>query len=204
MLASVCTTLFSLYTNAHLAEKYWKQVKRAYSSKSRYYHNLAHLQHIYECLLPIKTKIEDWDVVLFTLFYHDYIYNPLRKNNELKSAQFAKKVLEHTSLPAERIKRSYLQILGTKTHEFSIDNDANYFNDADLAILGSEPAVYKTYLENIRKEYRMYPTFVYNKGRHKVVAHFLAMDKIYKTAHFQEMFEDGARSNLEAELTSLI
>jgi predicted metal-dependent HD superfamily phosphohydrolase len=203
MLKSVFFTVFAFYDSNNLCETYWKGVLKAYSAASRYYHSLSHLQSVYNHLIPVKSYIEDWDVLMLTLFYHDYVYNPLSQNNELKSAKYAVKVLRRTSMHPERINRCCFQITATKTHNLTKDNDANFFNDADLSVLGSTHDIYSEYLANIRKEYWMYPNMVYKAGRRKVVSHFLSMSKIYKTPHFQDRFETEARINLERELNDL-
>jgi len=104
---------------------------------------------------------------------------------------------------AGQVNNCTAQILATKKHTWSNDSDTNYFTDADLSILGSPPAVYKAYVQSIRKEYKLYPDFVYNPGRQKVLKHFLDMPAIFKTAHFTNKYESQARMNLQEELRSL-
>lgn len=73
----------------------------------------------------------------------------------------------------------------------------------DLSILGADWDIYQTYIKNIRTEYKIYPDFAYNKGRIKVLQHFLDLEKIYKTAELQERFESQARRNLQQEIALL-
>ena len=77
------------------------------------------------------------------------------------------------------------------------------FTDADLSILGKPRAEYITYMDNVRKEYKMYPDFMYNKGRIKVLEGFLAMDRIYKTTFFHKNFETQAKDNITFEIKKL-
>ena len=90
----------------------------------------------------------------------------------------------------------------TKSHEFS-DSDTNYFTDADLSILGKSWKTYEEYYQQIRKEYKIYPDFIYNSGRKKALQHFLKMDRIFKTDYFFEKYEIQARENLQNELQIL-
>ena len=92
------------------------------------------------------------------------------------------------------------QILETKGHSISKDNDTNFFTDADLSILGLDWDLYSEYAQNVRKEYSNYPTIIYKMGRRKVLKHFLVMERIFKTDHFFEKFEVLARENLRREL----
>ncbi len=60
----------------------WQEIKEYYTSKKRHYHTLEHLENLLFQLTPIKPQISHWNTILFTLFYHDIIYNSLKKNNE--------------------------------------------------------------------------------------------------------------------------
>jgi predicted metal-dependent HD superfamily phosphohydrolase len=96
-----------------------------------------------------------------------------------------------------------MQILATKGHTVSTDNDTNLFTDADLSILGESWELYQEYFQKIRKEYAIYPDAVYNPGRTKVLNHFLSMERIFKTDIFHEKFELNAKNNLTRELVHL-
>jgi len=58
-------------------------------------------------------------------------------------------------------------------------------------------------MNKIRKEYKVYPDIIYKPGRRKVVQHFLAMERIYKTDYFFVRLEQQAKENLTKELTLL-
>jgi len=166
-------TLQKCSTNKELILQYWAELENLYNSNKRHYHNLVHLENLYVQLKKVKHLINDWDCVLLALFYHDAIYNTLGTDNEEKSAQLAKKHLVNTKLSKEQIKRCYQHIIATETHDISTDIDTNIFTDADLSILGSEWDNYKNYAKQIRKEYSIYPTLVYNRGRKKALKHLL-------------------------------
>lgn len=204
MLKSTFLSLLEPYSqNTDLIETCWQQIAINYGGAGRFYHTLSHLEHLYGQVLPLKTDIEDWDTLLFTLFYHDIIYNALRKDNEEKSAEIAEAHLSALGYPPARISRCKAQILATKSHVESSEQDTNLFLDADLSILGQEFPVYAAYTQQIRKEYAMYPDLLYRPGRKKVLQHFLGMDSIFKTRYFQEKYEASARKNLQAELAQL-
>jgi predicted metal-dependent HD superfamily phosphohydrolase len=94
-------------------------------------------------------------------------------------------------------------ILATKKHVRTGDSDTDHFTDADLAILGAAPQTYYQYTRQIRKEYVLYPDFLYNQGRKKVLQHFLEMPDIFKTSHFKGLYEKNARKNIAEEIISL-
>jgi predicted metal-dependent HD superfamily phosphohydrolase len=204
MLKATFTSLTGNYTSdPELVVQLWTVIEKHYSGKKRYYHNLAHLENMFAQLQSCQDLIEDRDTVLFALFYHDIIYKATAKDNEEKSAEAAIKALHQISYPDDRISKCEAMILATKSHTLSSDNDTNLFTDADLSILGSDRDSYDEYCRNVRKEYSIYPDFMYNPGRKKVVQHFLDMQSIFKTAFFIEKYEEKARENLSREIGML-
>ena len=196
--------LIQKYTNdQRLIEPLWVEIEKNYSKKKRFYHNLTHLDNLYFQLSKIKSEIKDWDTLLFSLFYHDVIYSASKRDNEEKSAELAKENLLLISYPIEKIDLCFEQIMATKSHSVSVNNDTNLFTDADLSILGQSWEEYEVYYKQIRKEYAVYPDFLYNPGRKKVLQHFLSMKRIFKTDYFFEKFETQARENLKSELNTL-
>ena len=189
--------------NEFLIRELWLEIETHYSGKKRYYHSLNHLEHLLKQLTALKSGIKDWQVILFTLFYHDVIYDALKPDNEEQSAELAGKRMKQLGVSTELIEACKKQILATKSHVVSDNEDTNYFTDADLSVLGQGWEVYSKYSKNVRKEYAVYPDSVYNPGRKKVLQHFLAMERIFKTDYFCEKYEVQARKNLEGELELL-
>jgi predicted metal-dependent HD superfamily phosphohydrolase len=190
-------------TDARLIAQLWNEIETNYSNKKRHYHTLTHLDNLLQQLLAVKTEIKDWDTILFTLYYHDIIYNPLKTTNEEKSAEFAQNRMQLLGVPQPIIDNCVNQILATKKHLLSEDADTNIFTDADLCILGQPWQVYEKYYKQVRKEYALYPDLIYNPGRKKVLQHFLQMQQIFKTDYFFNKFEMQAKENVEKELQQL-
>lgn len=204
MLKETFVKLASSYTeNPDLIRELWAEIEAAHSAAKRHYHTLGHLENLLNQLEPLKDEIQNLDVVLFTLYYHDIVYNPLKDNNEEKSAELAEARLRSLGLPAALVQRCKQQILATKKHLADADQDTNYFTDADLSILGQDWPAYSAYAEGVRKEYSIYPDLVYKPGRKKVLQHFLQMDRIFKTDHFYDKLESAAKRNLQQELEGL-
>ncbi|UTW61000.1 hypothetical protein KFE98_13345 [bacterium SCSIO 12741] len=203
MLQAQFEELISPYTQSQsLKDQLWMEIDAACGSSKRHYHNLSHLEQLMSQLQPIREQIHDWPTLLFTLFYHDLVYRTHRKDNEEQSALMAEKRMHSLGVSFESIEKCKHQIRCTQSHEPS-DSDTNFFTDADLSILGSSLERYELYTQQIRKEYQLYPDLLYKPGRKKVLAHFLEMDRIYKTDYFYQKFEDRCRQNLKWELDSL-
>ncbi len=201
---SIFSDLISKYSNNEILKTdYWTEIEQSYSQKSRKYHNLIHLENMILELEEVKDKISDYDSILFSIFYHDIIYKATSKDNEEKSAELAKTRLDKLNLHQEKIAIIQNQILATKSHKRSEDADTNFLLDADLAILGQNWEIYKNYIQQIRKEYSIYPDFIYKPGRKKVLTHFLEFEAIFKTNYFKEKYEENARENINREILIL-
>ncbi len=206
----------TLHTNwKELADKYcksdeyvesvWKEIQKSYTGKKRHYHNLNHISKMLFLANENEAEIVDKEAVLFSIWFHDIVYKSSKKDNEEKSAEFAEKTLKLFSIEEERIKKVSTLILSTKKHQILIseDNDNAYLLDFDLSILGQDWSIYEEYIKNIRKEYRMYPDFLYKPGRKKVLESFLNRDTLYFTSKYKTLFEEKARQNLKKEMKAL-
>lgn len=193
----------SFSENEHLIQGLWKEIETKYTEKGRHYHNLLHLENMFQELEPVRDSISDFTAVSFSVFYHDVIYDATSKSNEEKSAATAEKRLTELGLNQDKIALISSQIIATKAHQKSENEDTNYLLDADLSILGKDFRTYMEYTQIIRKEYSIYPDFLYKPGRKKVLKHFLELEGIFKTGYFKEKYEAQARENIAAEIQLL-
>lgn len=189
--------------NQDLIARLWKEIETKYTEKGRYYHDLLHLERMFEELEAIKDSISNFSLVSFSVFYHDVIYDATSKSNEEKSASTAKKRLTELGLSKEETVIVSAQILATKSHQHSENSDINFLLDADLSVLGKDWKTYLDYTQKIRKEYSIYPDFLYKPGRKKVLRHFLELESIFKTEYFKGKYEVQAKENIEKELQLL-
>jgi predicted metal-dependent HD superfamily phosphohydrolase len=190
------------YTTPEQAIAHWDELEACYHEAGRHYHTLTHLEHVLHELLPQKHSFTHWHTLVFAAAYHDAIYNPLKNDNEEKSATLAVKRLTEINFPEPERIRCMQFILATKKHA-AADAETDLFTDADLSILGAAPDAYMLYTQQVRREYAMYPDFLYKPGRKKVLRHFLGMESIYKTESFRNRYEVRAKANLKRELEML-
>lgn len=179
----------------------WTDLEMAYSKKSRHYHNLNHLKEMIELFDDYQSHLKNYNEILFSIFYHDYIYKASKKDNELKSAEFALSILnENHTLNKQLV---FDAICATQLHAHNANEDINWLIDFDLKILAKDWDDYKIYFEQIRKEYRIYPDFLYKPGRAKALKHFLENEFIFQTDEFRNLYEEKARQNIETEISYL-
>jgi predicted metal-dependent HD superfamily phosphohydrolase len=197
------TAFKSALSDERLANEYWQEIEEKYTSPTRFYHTIDHLDFLYTQLLPVKQRVLDWPAILFAIAWHDFEYDVMRDDNEERSAEIATKRLQKAGLLTEVIQSCADHILATQHHKVAPENDTNLFTDADLAILGSISSTYKYYVDDIRKEYANFPEELFKTGRKNVLQYYIGMDFIFKTEHFREKFEKQARENIATELKAL-
>jgi len=187
-----------------LINNLWEELSKYYTQRSRFYHNLSHLDCMFRELEKFKSEIQDVEIFQFAIWYHDIIYNALKKDNEKRSAEKAKEVLEQLGISNERINKCYQLIMLTKTHQLdeSASMDEKYLIDFDLEVLSRDWEAYQIYAKQIRKEYWMFPSLVYKKGRREALKHFLEREFIYQT-DFYKAKEEQARVNILREIGML-
>lgn len=194
--------LFKIGFSANEIQQNWADLEKAYSKKSRYYHNLTHLKEMIASFEIYRDKLQNPNEILFSIFYHDFVYSASKKDNELKSAEYALAILpENSNLNKQLV---FDAICATQQHQQNAIEDINWLIDFDLKILTKDWEDYKIYFEQIRKEYHIYPDFLYKPGRAKALKHFLENEFIFQTDEFRNLYEEKARANIEKEISFLI
>ncbi len=184
-------------------ERGFQRLYKAYARRGRHYHNGTHLLALFEAWQNFHRQLRDPDTVALAIWYHDAVYNPLRKDNERRSAQWARQDLQRWGLAPEKIQTVVHMIEVTAHHHRlpeQVNHDLLWFLDFDLGILASSTDRYTRYVEQVRKEYRWVPEALYRQGRVKVLQHMLAQDFIYHTPTFRQAHERNARENLRKEI----
>ncbi len=171
----------------------------------RRYHGVTHVawvvRHVDE--LAAEEQPPDVDAVVAAAFYHDAVYEPTHPANERASARLAAGDLRSLGWADERVDHVVEMIESTADHRDPADLDTAVLFDADLAVLGSDPAAYRDYAAGVRTEYRHVSDADWHTGRAAVLRSFLDRPSIYATRSGRERWEDRARANISAELASL-
>lgn len=181
----------------------FRQLTAAYEGSGRHYHSLAHIRTLLETVEQHKSLVQELPLVQLAVWFHDAVYNPMRDDNEARSALLAQEFMAKTGLtPAQRQRVTFL-IERTKDHtqpQPATDTDLHLFLDADLQILGAAEADYWQYARQVRQEYRLVPDILYRRGRRQVLEKLLGSAVLYQTPQFRQKLDAAARRNLQAEL----
>lgn len=180
-----------------------------YREPHRHYHTVDHLlwvtRHVTD--LARSEPVDDIGATIVAGFFHDAVYDASRSDNERVSAEYAKRRLPELGWTPARIAHVASLVEATREHAVAPDaaftHDASLLIDADLAVLGAEPAGYQAYVNGVRQEYRFVDDDAWRTGRARVLRSFLDRDRIYRTPTANVRWEHRARANVTAELSQL-
>ena len=200
----VWNSLCSQFTeDQQIIDRAWNEIDLAYREPARAYHTLEHISVLLNHIEEYTSIIENKAMLLFTAFYHDIVYVPGSGSNEKDSAAIAEKRMRELHVLEEIIHDTKTLILLTKSHAAvnpTITNDMLLFLDMDLSIIGTAPDVYNQYRENVRKEFKAFPDFIFRKGRRSFLKSQLKLPLIFHTDPFRNKYEVQARVNMITEL----
>ena len=185
----------------------FQHIQQAYRATGRYYHNLAHIAHVLDTIEQLcdALDVQDRDALRFGGWYHDVVYDPRANDNEERSAELAAAELGRLDVPKAMLDEVRRLIVLTKTHQTDMgDLSGQILLDADLGVLGINPASYDQYAAAIRREYAWVDDVAFREGRARVLTTFLARPHLYHTAAMREQYEAQARQNIARELATLM
>lgn len=176
--------------------------------KHRRYHTATHVAWVIRHVEDLATTepVDHLDEVVAAAFYHDAVYEAAYPANERASARLARRDLTSIGWDAAAVERVGSMIEATEHGAPAAEQasgDTAVLLDADLAILGADPAGYAAYVAGVRSEYRHVDDDDWRVGRAAVIKGFLDRPAIYRTLPGRDRWEARARANLTAELAEL-
>ncbi|WP_284763517.1 DUF4031 domain-containing protein [Arthrobacter sp. efr-133-R2A-63] len=168
----------------------------------RKYHSRTHLLAVLEALDLLSEPTAPAHSVTLAAWFHDAVYEGIAGQDEEQSARLAEDRLAVAGLPVPVIDDVARLVRLTSTHSPEPGDHAGaLLCDADLSILGAEPAAYARYLAAVREDYAHVSDGDFAAGRAAVVRQLLALDPLFHSERAKSLWLDAARRNLEAELS---
>lgn len=175
----------------------------AYGEPGRAYHTLDHVLDCLALLDDADFTAAERDPVEAAIWFHDVFYDSRRRDNEVRSAEWAERTLSGAGVPSETTAR-VAQLIGMTDHSSPpADASGQLLCDVDLAILGRDQAEFDEYQRRIREEYGWVSDPLYRVGRARVLSGFADRPWIYLTQRFRDRYEAAARANLHRALAGL-
>ena len=147
---------WNIKLNYNILLSMWNESHRAY-------HNQNHLLDLINQINENKSKFEshkDYEKMVLCALFHDCVYDPMRNDNEEKSAEFFVNCCQEKNQDILDIKK---MILDTKTHE-STTPLSEKFNLLDMNIVERDFDQLLEWENGIEFEYKAYGE-MYKMGR---------------------------------------
>ena len=178
-----------------------------WSEPHRSYHALPHLASVLHGVALLERHgecaAEQTPGLLLAAWYHDAVYAGTAGEDEEASARLAEQQLAPMLSDAVIGETARLVRLTASHAPEEGDLSGAVLVDADLEVLGREPALYRRYAEQVRRDYAHVPEDQFRAGRAQVLRRLLEVPELFRTASGRRLWEDQARINLERELAEL-
>lgn len=166
-----------------------------YSEGERHYHNLDHIDHCLGRLDEVGGYLHDPDAAELALWFHDVVYDPGARDNELRSAFLFDRLLG-IHLPTQRADRVHAMIMATVHPSDADDHDSRFVADIDLSGFALPRAEFLNTTTLLRRECRHLTDAQFQLGTLAFFRKLLSRPSIYLTEYFQTNHERDARRNV--------
>lgn len=191
-----------------LPESVLADLRSRHGEAQRAYHGWSHIEALLAMHRELDGQWHDPQAALLAVLFHDAVYDPRATDNEVQSAALLRQALAGLVPPA-RLDLAEALVLATRAHAIPMDlpmgeaADMALFLDMDLAILGSDPALFDSYEAGVRREYAHVPDDQFRLGRRQVLERFSKRELLYLSPWGQCRFEAQARANIARSLAAL-
>lgn len=134
-----------------------------WNESHRYYHNQDHLNDLLNQINENKSRFgsqKAYEKMIICALFHDCIYDPMRRDNEEKSAEFFLNCCQEKTKDILDINQ---MIIDTKNHE-STESLSKEFNELDMNIVERGFDQLLEWERGINQEYKGYGDY-YKEGR---------------------------------------
>lgn len=183
-----------------LAEHFDRVFQRlidGYSEPGRHYHTLGHVMDCLGALDETSELLEDLDAAELALWFHDVVYDPAARDNELRSALMFDRELG-VQLPSPFADKVRTMIMATVHPSAAVDHDAQLVADIDLAGLALPWTEFRHDTELLRRESSHLTVGEFQFGTLGFFAKLMSRPSIYLTDYFRAHYGTQARKNIVA------
>jgi predicted metal-dependent HD superfamily phosphohydrolase len=175
-----------------------------YSQSHRFYHDTTHIDDGLKVIDEIKDLIKDINSFELAWYFHDSVYIPNFKFNEMASAEYLNYQRKILGLVPSVHQKA--EVLISMTNVFAsyfgdmLPNDTKLFLDVDYSIFAKDAKEYDVRIQGIYKEY------FYEKAERRIdfLKSLLARRKtIFHHEYFIDKYEKKAQKNIKREIKEL-
>jgi predicted metal-dependent HD superfamily phosphohydrolase len=179
------------------------ELVRHWAEPGRHYHTLEHLDACLATFDDLAPLCDHPDEAEAALWCHDVIWSAHGTDDEGESAAWAEACLGAARVAPDTVARIADLVRATRHGRAARSADEAVVLDADLAILGADPAAFDRYEAQVRAEYAHVPEAAFRAARARILRRFLERPAIFGTSAMRAGREWAAQANLGRSLLRL-
>ena len=180
----------------------FEDIHERYSESHRVYHGIRHIERCLAQFDTLKTLAERPGLVELALWLHDAVYDTRSSDNEAKSADLSRRLLQEAGAPGLADVVSAM-IMATTHQDVPPVGDAALVSDIDLSILGADQDEYDAYTTEVRQEYLWVPEEAFRSGRLKMLKSIFSKGTLFHHNACADLWDVRAHQNFRRELNIL-
>lgn len=185
-----------------------EELVQRWGEPHRHYHDRSHLLAVLEAIDVLCPAVdlgrEQVDALVLAAWFHDAVYRGRPGDDERDSAALALARLGAAGFADQVVAEVERLILLTLDHHAApADTAGALLLDADLSVLGADPAGYAAYTAGVRAEYAHVPGPLFAQARLGVLEDLRRRQPMFRTPAARRRWGAVAVRNLEGEIGRL-
>lgn len=181
----------------------FERLRGAYSERHRHHQTLQYLAECLARLVQWREAAEHPHEVALAVWFKDAVYDPLRHDNEGRSARLAFDSLTAAGVDTEVARRVRDLVVATRHDSPPATNDGKLVVDIDLSYLAAGSERHAQAECNLRREMGHVTDFIYRRRRIEALKALAARLRIYQSDIVRASLEARARANIAATIARL-
>ncbi len=181
----------------------FERLRSAYNEPQRHYHTLQQLVECLAWLVEWKDAAEHPHQVALAIGVKDAVLDPMRHDNEGRSARLAFDSLIAAGAETDVARRGRDLVVATRHDSPAGAADARLLVDIDMAVLGASAQRYAEFERGLRREQAHITDFIYRRRRIEALKSLSARIRIYHTDIARAQLEARARANIASMIARL-
>ncbi len=181
----------------------FERLRGAYSERHRHHQTLQYLAECLARLVRWREAAEHPHEVALAIWFKDAVYDPLRHDNEGRSARLAFDSLTAAGVDTEVARRVRDLVVATRHDSPPATNDGKLVVDIDLSYLAAGSERHAQAERNLRREMGHVTDFIYRRRRIEALKALAARLRIYQSDLVRASLETRARANIAATIARL-
>lgn len=188
-----------------LDQALFERLDRHYGEPSRHYHNWHHIAACLREFDAIAHRLQDPTAVEMAIWFHDAVYVPGSKRNEIESARLAFEAIHPTDAALAEKVQQFIEETDYSRPARVVDADLDFLKDIDFAAFGKPFEEFWLDVERLREESGE-NAWSLSSAAQRIRFYQSVLDgrvELFRTESFKARLLDAALSNVRQGIARL-